>query len=99
MTIEMIDGIPPYFNEDPLRALYLIATKRKPEVNDKQKLSPELVKFLDKTLEVDVEKRASAADLRQHAFLKKAGDLKSLKQNISTAREAAALEAAEAAGE
>jgi len=85
----MIDGEPPYLNETPLRALFLIASNGKPEVKAKQKLSQELLEFLDECLEVDVEKRASAADLMQHVFLKNADDLKSLKHNIMAAREAA----------
>ena len=85
----MIDGEPPYLNETPLRALFLIASNGKPEVKAKPKLSQELLDFLDKCLEVDVEKRASATYLLQHAFLKNTDDLKSLKHNILAAREAA----------
>lgn len=88
MVIEMIDGEPPYLNETPLRALYLIASNGKPQVKDKTKLSTELSSFLDRCLEVDVDKRASAAELLQHPFLKKAENLASLKQNIIAAREA-----------
>jgi len=89
MTIEMIDGEPPYLNETPLRALFLIASNGKPEVKGKQRLSQDLSEFLDECLEVDVDKRASASDLLQHVFLKRADDLKSLQQNILAAREAA----------
>jgi len=89
MTIEMIDGEPPYLNETPLRALFLIASNGKPEVKAKQRLSWDLLDFLDKCLEVDVEKRASASDLLHHVFLKNADDLRSLKHNILAAREAA----------
>jgi len=89
MTIEMIDGEPPYLNETPLRALFLIASNGKPEVKDKQKLSEELSSFLDECLEVDMDKRASAKDLLQHQFLKNADDLTSLQHNILAAREAA----------
>lgn len=89
MTIEMIDGEPPYLNETPLRALFLIASNGKPDVKERQKLSAELAAFLDACLEVDMDKRASAQDLLQHPFLKNADDLTSLQQNILAAREAA----------
>ena len=88
LVIEMIEGEPPYLNETPIRALYLIATNGKPEIKQKDKLSPELKEFLDRCLEVDIDKRASAAELLRHPFLKKAENLSSLRQNIVAAREA-----------
>lgn len=73
MTIEMIEGEPPYLDEEPLKALYLIATKGTPDLADPEASSPELRDFLAKCLAVDPEKRSSAKDLLSHPFLNKAG--------------------------
>lgn len=63
MSIEMIEGEPPYLTESPLRALWLIATNGTPQIKNEHELSPLFRDFLAFALKVDPEKRASAGDL------------------------------------
>jgi len=72
MAIEMIENEPPYLDEEPLKALYLIATNGTPTLKKPEALSRELKGFLAVCLCVDVGSRATANELLDHEFLKKA---------------------------
>jgi len=90
MMIEMLEGEPPYLNEKPLRALYLIATNGTPEIENKDELtekSPEFVQFLCSCLEMDVEKRPSPSQLLRHPFMFECRPLSSLTPLIQAAKE------------
>jgi len=89
MALEMKDGEPPYLKEAPLRALWLIAQEGKPKIEDdpNSPMSPEFKDFLDKCLEVDVEKRWSAEQLLDHSFLQKASESRKIIPLIKAAKE------------
>ncbi|PWN47888.1 Pkinase-domain-containing protein [Violaceomyces palustris] len=78
MAIEMIENEPPYLDEEPLKALYLIATNGTPTLKKPEKLSKELKGFLAVCLCADVKSRANADELLQHEFLQKSCPLSSL---------------------
>ncbi|EKX54340.1 hypothetical protein GUITHDRAFT_83971 [Guillardia theta CCMP2712] len=69
MMIEMAEGEPPYLKEQPLRALYLIATRGTPKLKQPSKYSAMFMDFYDRCLHVDPKKRATAAELMQHPLM------------------------------
>ncbi|KAK0467047.1 STE/STE20/PAKA protein kinase [Desarmillaria tabescens] len=89
MAIEMIEGEPPYLNQNPLKALYLIATNGTPTIQNPENLSSTFSDYLAKTLEVDAEKRPNATQLLQHPFFKLSEPLRTLAPLIKAAREMA----------
>ena len=89
VNAEMIEGEPPYLNQNPLKALYLIATNGTPTIANPENLSPTFRDYLAKTLEVDAEKRPDATQLLQHPFFAIAEPLRTLAPLIKAAREIA----------
>ncbi|VDK21437.1 unnamed protein product [Taenia asiatica] len=85
MIIEMLDGEPPYLNEPPLKAIYLIQTRERPEPKSTE-VGPMLRDFLDRCLQVDPEQRATAAELLKHPFLSDTKPLSGLGALIKAAR-------------
>lgn len=83
MMIEMAEGEPPYLREQPLRALYLIATKGVPKLKQESKYSEVFMDFYRQCLATDPAKRASAASLLSHRFMSMAASPAHLAQIIS----------------
>ncbi|WVR04401.1 hypothetical protein IAU60_001403 [Kwoniella sp. DSM 27419] len=78
MAIEMIESEPPYLDEEPLKALYLIATNGTPTLKHPESLSQDLKHFLSVCLCVDVSFRATSTELLKHDFLQTACTIRKL---------------------
>ena len=86
---EMVEGEPPYLKQNPLKALFLVATNGAPRIANPENLTSTFRDYLAKTLEVDAEKRPDATQLLKHSFFAMAEPLSSLAPLIKAAREAA----------
>ncbi|OHT15455.1 Serine/threonine-protein kinase pakC [Tritrichomonas foetus] len=72
MCIEMAEGAPPYLDEQPMRALYLIVVNGVKGLSDRDFWSKEFNNFVDSCLKVEPAKRPSAEALLKHPFISKA---------------------------
>lgn len=86
MAIEMIEGEPPYLNELPIRALYLIVTNGTPKLKNPEAQSAIFTDFLNWSLKVNVDERATASELLGHEFLKTADSVRNLAPLVKAAR-------------
>ncbi|KAL6612095.1 Pkinase-domain-containing protein [Neocallimastix sp. 'constans'] len=69
MVIEMVEGEPPYLNENPLRALYLIATNGSPSVRNIEQQSPEFKEFLESCLKVEADERPTSEEALEVKYI------------------------------
>ena len=88
MALEMKDGKPPYFEEEPYRAMFLIATLGRPDIPSWSKFSVEFKDFIDCCLQINPDERKDAKKLLAHQFLKNSADLKTLVPYIISAKKA-----------
>ena len=71
-AIEMCEGEPPLMDKPPLRALLLITTQGTPKLKKPEKWSRALRHFLSRSMDNNVQMRASAEQLLMHPFIKQA---------------------------
>jgi len=71
MMIELAESEPPYFEFDPIRALFKITTEGLPPLKQQDKWTPEFRDFLAKCVTRDADKRPNAEQLLDHPFMKR----------------------------
>jgi serine/threonine protein kinase len=86
LAIECAEWEPPRMEEDPSRAMFLISTQPPPKLQDRNRWSTEYHDFLSRCLHENSSKRANAAELLDHPFLRKACDQAYLAKSLSAAR-------------
>lgn len=70
MLREMAEGLPPYIDCAPLRALFLITTRGLPPLNAPDSWSSAFKSMYECTTNIDPTGRPTAAQLLEHPFLK-----------------------------
>ncbi|KAG0280841.1 p21 protein (Cdc42 Rac)-activated kinase [Linnemannia exigua] len=88
---EMIEGEPPYLQEPPLRAMFLIASGALPSLKDQGLASKRCQSFVEVCTSGEGEERPSASELLSHPFLGLACDSSIMAQLLTRTYE---LEAA-----
>ncbi|KAJ3269859.1 p21 protein (Cdc42 Rac)-activated kinase [Terramyces sp. JEL0728] len=88
MAIEMLEGEPPYLNENPIRALYLIATNGTPSLQDPDSASETFKDFLLCALKVLVSERYTTEELLLHPFILDSKPIENLIQLIQSTKSA-----------
>jgi len=69
MLIEMLEGEPPYIEAPPLRALFLIVTKGRPDFKNPDSMSEQFKDFINKANTLEPAQRPSSSQLLKHEFL------------------------------
>ncbi|XP_069773366.1 serine/threonine-protein kinase PAK 4-like [Narcine bancroftii] len=73
MVMEMVDGEPPYFSDNPVEAMKMLRDNPPPKLKLEHKVSPILRDFLGHMLIHEAMQRATSAELLGHLFLLQAG--------------------------
>ncbi|XP_059692933.1 serine/threonine-protein kinase PAK 3-like [Haemorhous mexicanus] len=84
--IEMVDHEAPYWNQSPVTAKLLIATKGTPRLRQPNRFSPCLRDFLSCCLQRDEARRWSAKELLQHPFVTSAKPASTLAPLINSVK-------------
>lgn len=72
MCMEMATGNPPYINEKPMRALFLILSKGVPGLPEPEKYSTDFLNFIGLCTDMNADNRPTAEQLLEHPFLSNA---------------------------
>jgi len=71
VVMEMVDGVPPYFQYPPEKATKLIVENGAPPLRNAERASSEVKDFISRCLEFDPRRRTTVDQLIQHSFILK----------------------------
>eukprot|EP01119_Soliformovum_irregulare_P006764 TRINITY_DN19190_c0_g1_i1.p1 TRINITY_DN19190_c0_g1~~TRINITY_DN19190_c0_g1_i1.p1 ORF type:complete len:592 (+),score=172.37 TRINITY_DN19190_c0_g1_i1:121-1896(+) len=69
VALEMAEGRPPYWEMEPLQVIFHIPKQPAARLKNEKQWSPDFVDFIDKCLQKDPAKRATALQLLSHPFV------------------------------